>query len=265
MGGLDRRQALLSVAAGAIGLLAGGAPVVVRAAQSDTGHKSLRARKRAAVPRRPPDPGYARGPMRALQRPAHGLKDLAPPAPPTAIALTVDDGPHPTYTPQMLDVLAEFRVPATFSLIGEQVTEYPQLVQRIVASGHQVSDHTMTHPLNLPSLAAERIRSEIGEAHDRIAQLTGVAPKFFRAPGGNWSTQVLDVANERGMLCIDWAVDPRDWARPGTTSIANSLLGAKAGDILLCHDGGGDRSETIQALRTVIPALQKQGLTFVAL
>jgi peptidoglycan/xylan/chitin deacetylase (PgdA/CDA1 family) len=264
MGGLDRRQVLLSVAAGAVGLLAGGGPVFVRSVQSDTGHRTLKARKPAAQGP-PPDPGYARGPMRALQRPAHGLKDLSPPAPLTAIALTVDDGPHPTYTPQILDLLAEFRVPATFSLIGEQVTEYPQLVKRIVMSGHQVSDHTMTHPINLPSLASDRIKVEIGDAHDRIAQLTGVAPKFFRAPGGNWSTQVLDVANERGMICIDWAVDPRDWARPGTTSITNSLLGAKAGDILLCHDGGGDRSETIQALRTVIPALQKQGLTFVAL
>jgi peptidoglycan-N-acetylglucosamine deacetylase len=264
MGGLDRRQALLSMAAGAIGLLAGGGPVFVRSVQSDTGHKPAHPRK-AAGHGPPPDPGYARGPMRALQRPAHGLKDLTPPAPPAAVALTIDDGPHPTYTPQMLDLLAEFHVPATFSLIGEQVTEYPQLVKRIVASGHQVSDHTMTHPINLPSLAADRIQVEIGDAHDRIAQLTGVAPKFFRAPGGNWSNQVLDVANQRGMICIDWAVDPRDWARPGTSSIATALLGSKAGDILLCHDGGGDRSETIQALRTVIPTLQKRGLTFVAL
>jgi peptidoglycan/xylan/chitin deacetylase (PgdA/CDA1 family) len=263
MSGLDRRQVLLSVAAGAVGLLAGGGPVFVRAVQSDTRHKP-KARK-AAAHGLPPDPGYAHGPLRPLQRPVHGLKDLAPPAPPTAVALTIDDGPHPVYTPRMLDLLAEFHVPATFSLIGEQVVEYPQLVKRIVTSGHQVSDHTMTHPINLPDLTAERIRTEIGDAHDRIAQMTGVAPKFFRAPGGNWSTQVLDVATERGMVCIDWAVDPRDWARPGTESISNSLLGSKAGDILLCHDGGGDRSETISALRTVIPALQKRGLTFVAL
>lgn len=264
MGGLDRRQALLSVAAGAVGLLAGGGPVFVRAVESDTRRPPVPPRK-SAVHGPPRDPGYAHGPIRALQRPVHGLKDLAPPAPPTAVALTVDDGPHPTYTPQILDLLAEFHVPATFSLIGEQVMEYPQLVKRIVTSGHQVSDHTMTHPIDLPSLASGRILTEIGEAHDRIAQLTGVAPKFFRAPGGNWSTHVLDVANEHGMICIDWAVDPRDWARPGTTSITNTLLGAKAGDILLCHDGGGDRSETIQALRTVIPALQKRGLAFVAL
>ncbi len=123
----------------------------------------------------------------------------------------------------------------------------------------------MTHPLNLPRCPPRRSRQEIGEAHDRIAQLTGVAPKFFRSPGGNWSTQVLDVASQHGMICIDWAVDPRDWARPGTGQITTTLLAAKPGDILLCHDGGGDRSETIAALRTVIPALQKRGLAFVAL
>ena len=124
-------------------------------------------------------------PTRALRRPAHGLTDLAPAAPPTAIALTIDDGPHPTYTPQILDLLAEFHVPATFSLIGEQVIEYPQLVKRIATSGHQVSDHTMTHPIDLPSLGSGRILKEIGEAHDRIAQVQtvfGVAPA---ATGGN--------------------------------------------------------------------------------
>jgi peptidoglycan/xylan/chitin deacetylase (PgdA/CDA1 family) len=254
MSGLDRRQAMLTVAAGAVGLLAGGGPVLARALQPDPAPRTLRARKLAA-----------HGPVQALQRPVHGLKDLSPAAPPTAVALTIDDGPHPTWTPQILDLLAEFHVPATFSLIGEQVSEYPQLVKRIVASGHQVSDHTMTHPINLPQLSAARIKEEIGGAHDRIAQATGVAPKFFRAPGGNWSAQVLDSATAHGMISIDWAVDPRDWARPGTGQITSTLLGAKAGDILLCHDGGGDRAETIQALRTVIPALQKRGLTFVAL
>src|SRR4051812_31762388 len=114
MSGLDRRQALLTVAAGAVGLLAGGAPVVVRGLQPDPARKTLRARRTAAHGP-PPDPGYAHGPMQALQRPAHGLKDMSPPAPATAVALTIDDGPHPTWTPKMLDLLAEFHVKATFS------------------------------------------------------------------------------------------------------------------------------------------------------
>src|SRR5262245_48215387 len=104
MRGLDRRQALMTVAAGAVGLLAGGGPVLVRALQPDA---PLRAR-RSAAQGPPPDPGYAHGqPLRALQNPVHSLQDLTPAAPATAIALTIDDGPHPTWTPAMLDLLAE--------------------------------------------------------------------------------------------------------------------------------------------------------------
>ncbi len=261
---VDRRQALMTAMAAGAGVLAGGVPTLVRAMRPTPGHKTRKAARAAHLP--PRDPGYAHGaPMRALNYPVHNLLELSPPAPPNSIALTIDDGPQSTYTPMMLDLLAEFRVPATFSLIGEQVTELPKLVQRITQAGHQISDHTITHPLNLPSLSAANMKEEIAGAHDRIAQTTGIAPKFFRSPGGNWSQQVMEIAGELGMICIDWQVDPRDWARPGTSRIADVMLQAKAGDILLCHDGGGDRSETIQALRTVIPALQRRGLTFVAL
>ncbi len=260
----DRRQALMAAMAAGAGVVAGGVPSLVRALRPSPGGKPKTPHRAAHLP--PRDPGYAHGaPMRALTNPVHNLHDITPAAPPNAIALTIDDGPQSEYTPMMLDLLAEFRVPATFSLIGQQVTELPKLVQRITAAGHQVSDHTITHPLNLPRLSAASIKEEIGGAHDRIAQTTGVAPKFFRSPGGAWSQQVIDTANQLGMICIDWQVDPRDWARPGTSRISDVLLQAKAGDILLCHDGGGDRSETIQALRTVIPALQQRGLTFVAL
>ncbi|GAB3964659.1 hypothetical protein GCM10029978_025650 [Actinoallomurus acanthiterrae] len=259
---LDRRQALLSIGAAGVGLAAGAVPEFLRGTDATTTPRHVR----KAAHTLPPDPGYTHGrPLQALRRPIHNLHDLQPAAPPNAVALTIDDGPHPVWTPKMLDLLAEFDVPATFSLIGTQVTEDPRLVQRLVAGGHQVSDHTVTHPLNLPHLTASRIREEIGGAHDRIAQVTGVAPKFFRSPGGAWSQQIIDIAAEHSMICIDWQVDPRDWARPGTTRITDQLLRAQAGDILLCHDGGGDRSETIRSLRTVIPALKQRGLTFVAL
>ncbi|MEV5754485.1 polysaccharide deacetylase family protein [Actinoallomurus sp. NPDC052308] len=259
---LDRRQVLWTFGAAGAGLVAGGAPEFLRG----TGAPKTVHHVRRSVPTSRPDPGYAHGrPLQALRRPIHSLHDLQPAAPPNAVALTIDDGPHPVWTPKMLDLLAELDVPATFSLIGVQVTEYPQLVRRIVAAGHQVSDHTVTHPLNLPALTDARVREEIGGGHDRIAQISGVAPKFFRSPGGAWSQRIIDVAAEHSMICIDWQVDPRDWARPGTTTITDRLLRAQAGDILLCHDGGGDRSETIRALRTVIPALKQRGLTFVAL
>ncbi|GAA4629707.1 hypothetical protein GCM10023196_052140 [Actinoallomurus vinaceus] len=256
---------LMAMAAAGAGLLAGGVPELTRTPGPDAPPKrpSRRALKAARQPLR--DPGYAHGPLHPLRRPVHSLHDLTPAAPPNAVALTIDDGPHPRWTPMMLDLLAEFRVPATFSLIGEQVVQFPKLVERIVASGHQICDHTVTHPLNLPRLSADQIRDEIGGAHDRIAQTARVAPRYFRSPGGAWSAQIMDTATAHGMICIDWEIDPRDWARPGRIAITDRMLRARAGDIILCHDGGGDRSETIQALRTVIPALQGRGLTFVAL
>ena len=79
------------------------------------------------------------------------------------------------------------------------------------------------------------------------------------------SQQVIDTAAQHGLICVDWRIDPRDWARPGSGAIANSLMQAQAGDILLCHDGGGDRTQTIEALRTALPALKQRGLAFVAL
>ncbi|MBO2452932.1 polysaccharide deacetylase family protein [Actinomadura barringtoniae] len=197
--------------------------------------------------------------------PIRDLSELVPAPPPKTIALTIDDGPSPLYTPKVLDILAENEIHATFFIIGEQVKEFPKTTRRIADAGHQVCNHTMTHPLSLGHLSTKQVRKEIVEAHDRIAQVTGIVPTFFRAPGGNWSKATMDTIAEHGMLPIDWAVDPRDWSRPGVGHIRRTLLTAKAGNILLCHDGGGDRSQTMASLKTVIPKLKKRGLTFVAL
>jgi peptidoglycan/xylan/chitin deacetylase (PgdA/CDA1 family) len=229
------------------------------------------ARARAVIPRantptaphpKPPPP---LPPVPARDEAVYRVHDLLPTAPANAIALTIDDGPQLEYTPKMLDLLAEHQVKATFSLIGIQVKQFPSLARRIVDAGHLLCNHTMHHPLDITSLSKRKIDAEITEAHDRIADATGVAPRLFRSPGGAWSHAVLDSAARHGMVPIDWDIDPRDWSQPGTKHIKRSMLGAKAGDILLCHDGGGDRSETIKALRTVIPTLQKRGLRFVAL
>ncbi|WP_344958989.1 polysaccharide deacetylase family protein [Actinomadura miaoliensis] len=213
----------------------------------------------------PRPPAWTQSPLTAVKTPIRELTDLSPAPPPNTIALTIDDGPHPVYTPKVLDVLAEHQVTATFFIIGEQVKEFPRLARRIADAGHQVCNHTMTHPLSMTSLSSKRLRKEIGEAHDRIAQVTGIVPTFFRSPGGAWSQRVLDITAEHDMLPVDWAVDPRDWTRPGVARIRRTLVGSKAGNIMLCHDGGGDRSQTVAALRKAIPALKKRGLTFVAL
>ncbi|WP_245974403.1 polysaccharide deacetylase family protein [Thermomonospora umbrina] len=193
------------------------------------------------------------------------LKQLGPGRPPRTLSLTIDDGPHPEYTPQMLDLLAEHEVTATFFIVGEMVREYPKIARRIADAGHQICNHTMTHPSPFDKIGGRRIHREIAEAHARIAEATGVVPKFFRSPGGAWSKLVYEKTAQYGMIPIGWEVDPSDWSRPGVGRIRRTLLEAKAGAILLTHDGGGDRSQTIAALRQVLPKLKKRGMTFVPL
>jgi peptidoglycan/xylan/chitin deacetylase (PgdA/CDA1 family) len=260
---------------GAAGLVAlsadsAGATATPRSAPPGAGLRVRPAVHPMPTPKPTPKPRpapWTASPLTALKpgEPIRHLTELVPPAPPNTIALTIDDGPHPEYTPRVLDVLAEHQVRATFFIIGEQVKEYPALVQRIAAGGHQICNHTMTHPISFDDLSRKRLKEEIAEPHDLIAQTTQIVPTLFRAPGGAWSPAVLDVIGEHRMLPIDWAVDPRDWARPGVASIRKALTRSEAGDILLLHDGGGDRSQTVKALRAAIPKLKKKGLSFVAL
>ncbi|WP_248962427.1 polysaccharide deacetylase family protein [Sphaerisporangium perillae] len=261
---LGRRRALWALGAVTLATLVVGDAVRSSSRKPDAVPP---ARRRPAVhpPVALPPPGWTLSPLKARHQPVHSLRDLAPAAPGNAIALTIDDGPHPEWTPRMLDLLAEHDVRATFSLIGLQVRRYPRLADRIVRAGHQLCNHTMHHPIPFNRLPARRMRAEIVEAQGRIADATGVTAKFFRSPGGSWSRQVVHIADDHGMIPIDWDIDPRDWSRPGTRRIAQSMLACRPGAILLCHDGGGDRSETIKALRTVIPRLKHRGLSFVSL
>lgn len=182
-----------------------------------------------------------------------------------SVALTIDDGPHPTWTPKVLDLLAANGVRATFSVIGQQAQAYPKLIRRIARAGHGLCNHSMTHlqPFGARSTAA--IRTQIRDAQAAISDAAGTEPELFRAPGGNWTAAVLDVADEFGLTPVGWSVDPRDWTLPGASVIEDSLLTAGAGDILLCHDGGGNRAQTVTALKAVLPQLQADGLRFVAL
>jgi peptidoglycan/xylan/chitin deacetylase (PgdA/CDA1 family) len=186
-----------------------------------------------------------------------------PTAPPSAVALTIDDGPDLAWTPQVLAVLAEHHVRATFSLVGIHVRDQPGLARQIVAAGHGVCNHSMTHPEPFASRPQATIDAEIKGGLQAIHVATGRVARVFRSPGGDWSPGVFATVARWGMTPIDWDVDPRDWARPGSGQITRKLLAARPGDILLCHDGGGDRSETVTSLRIVLPALLARGLRFV--
>ena len=181
------------------------------------------------------------------------------------VALTIDDGPDPVWTPKVLDLLAANGVHATFSVIGRQAQAYPTLVRRIVRAGHGVCNHSMTHPQPFGARPTAAIRQQIVGAQAVISDAAGAQPRLFRAPGGDWTPAVLDLTAELGLTPVGWSVDPRDWALPGVPAIQTSLLRAAAGDILLTHDGGGNRAQTVAALQAVLPHLRAEGLRFTVL
>jgi peptidoglycan-N-acetylglucosamine deacetylase len=181
---------------------------------------------------------------------------------PKVIALTIDDGPSPVYTPQVLRLLAKYRITATFSMIGIQVKEYPGVARDVAEAGHRISNHTWRH-LDLPLLSPAAAIDEMDRATAAIHDATGITPHMFRAPFGAWSRTVIQHCDQTGMMPIDWSVDPRDWARPGVSSIVSNIMrNTQTGSIILEHDGGGDRSETVAALKIVIPRLLHDGYQF---
>lgn len=198
-------------------------------------------------------------------KPRRHVRDILPMVSNDAIALTIDDGPDPRWTPQVLDLLHRTGVRATFSLIGRQARAYPALVKKIIAEGHGVCNHSMTHPQPFGARSAAEVHQQIADAQSAIVDAGGVAPVLFRAPGGDWTAAVLSAVAGLGLVPLGWDIDPRDWSRPGTATVTSRLLAARPGDILLCHDGGGDRAQTVESLRTVLPALSRRGLQFVTL
>ena len=181
------------------------------------------------------------------------------------IALTFDDGPW-YQTPQFLDLLERYHVPATFFEIGRQIAEYGEggaLERRMLADGDMIGDHTWSHP-NVSGGGAFA-SAQIMRAAAAIKRATnGFEPCLFRAPYGALSPRLESLARSRGFTTIQWNIDPRDWARPGVAAIENNVLAnARPGAIVEEHDGGGDRSETLAALPTEIRVLRSRGYEFV--
>jgi peptidoglycan-N-acetylglucosamine deacetylase len=179
-----------------------------------------------------------------------------------AIALTIDDGPSPVYTPQVLALLRKYRVTATFSMIGMHVAAYPDLARAVAEDGHVIANHTWNHE-DLAGMGARRVHGEIIQAADAIHTATGVHPTLFRAPYGAWTPAVIRECEHLKLIPLDWSVDPRDWARPGVRSIVRNIMDkTQPGSIILEHDGGGNRAQTVAALRIVLPRLLHEGYQF---
>ncbi|MEV0840486.1 polysaccharide deacetylase family protein [Actinocatenispora sera] len=177
-----------------------------------------------------------------------------------AVALTFDDGPSPVWTPKVLALLKRHHLHATFCLIGEQVKEYPKLVARIVAGGHTLCNHSWDHDEFMSQRSTKYIRSELTRTDRAIRKAApGATVRYYRQPGGNWSKRIVRVSRQLGMAPLGWSVDPSDWKRPPTSSIiANVKSNTGHGSIVLMHDGGGDRSHTYAALRTLLPYLSRR-------
>ena len=182
---------------------------------------------------------------------------------PPQVALTFDDGPWPYYTEQVLGVLRKYGIHATFFVMGRNAAAHPELVRQEAAAGHEVENHTWNHPY-LARLGTDLALQEIAGTAAEVLFLTGRAPRYLRPPYGSVDQAIRLQAASVGEETLLWNVDPRDWALPGTWAIEQNVL-AHIQDraIVLMHDGGGDRSETVAALDALIPRLQALGYRFV--
>ena len=178
------------------------------------------------------------------------------------MALTFDDGPDPRYTPRILDTLSNHDVRATFFVCGEMAVDNKDLLARMADEGHVVGNHTWSHPL-LTRLTRARIRSEVERTSDVIEDAYGERPLWFRAPYGAWNRAAFQLGAEMGMEPLAWTVDSLDWTTPGTATIVERIEdGAAPGVVVLSHDAGGDRSQTVRALRRYLPRLLDDGYRF---
>jgi membrane peptidoglycan carboxypeptidase len=189
---------------------------------------------------------------RPVVRTAHGGRSLA---------LTFDDGPS-QYTSAMLDLLAQYHIPATFCVVGESVAANPAQLRRIVADGHALCNHS-THHDELGHATAERVRDDIATTDAAIAAAApGSTVTYFRAPYGDWGVSAK-VAQDLRHTPVGWSVDPDDWTMPGVEEIVSRIEHQLTpGVVVLVHDGGGDRHQTVEAMRVLIPRLLAAGWTF---
>ena len=204
----------------------------------------------------------ARPPRREQPRLAYGEPMYTVADGPKIVALTIDDGPSPVYTPQILKVLRRYGVTASFSMIGRNAAAFPGVAREVAAAGHMIVNHTWNH-YNLRSMPAAAVRDEISRATDAIHAATGERPGMFRAPYGVWPPAVFSCCAQAGLTPLAWSVDPRDWSRPGIRAIIRDIESdTRTGSIILEHDGGGNRSQTVAALKIWLPRLLEAGYRF---
>ena len=188
------------------------------------------------------------------------------------IALTFDDGPWHEYTEQILDILKENDAKATFFTVGNRVAGLADVVKRAYDEGNQICTHTWDHAagsgqgVNLGYMSAQEQLDEVLNGYNAIAEATGhEASHIIRVPGGNFPESTASILAGIVNAEIGWNVDTNDWQKPGANVIHDRIMQVEPGNIVLMHDGGGDRSQTVEALRSALPQLREQGYRFVTI
>ncbi|MET9604860.1 polysaccharide deacetylase family protein [Streptomyces sp. NPDC006512] len=252
----SRRRAGITVTAAVLGLLAAaGAPAL--ADGSGTPGKAPAAPGSGPVPAQPHAPQAAPAKMPAgISRVAQGAGH--------DIAITIDDGPDPRWTPQVLEVLKENDVKATFCMIGTKAQAHPDLVRQVAAAGHRLCDHSVDHDVTMDHKPVAYQSAQILDGKKMIEKAApGVSVDYYRAPGGAFTPESRAIAAANGMRPLGWSVDPQDWSRPGLDAIVSAVEKALPNQpTVLFHDGGGDRSETVAALKQYLPWLSARGYSF---
>ncbi|HJV46142.1 MAG TPA: polysaccharide deacetylase family protein [Bacillota bacterium] len=182
------------------------------------------------------------------------------------IALTFDDGPHPIYTPLLLELLHKERVRATFFLLGNHAEKYPKITSWIYHAGHEIGNHSYSHR-EMKNLTRAEIYDEIKKTERIIHKIVGRRPDHFRSPYGEISPSILKATYESGYQLINWSIDPRDWDRHRTAEVMTGSIQNKIrpGDIVLFHDGGGNQKEMLEAVKNLIHTLKLNGYHFVTI
>ncbi|MEU1126822.1 polysaccharide deacetylase family protein [Streptomyces sp. NPDC005899] len=176
-----------------------------------------------------------------------------------AMVLSFDDGPDPRYTPDILATLRTYGVRAMFFVCGEPAAGNRDLLREMADDGHVVGNHSWSHPM-IPALSRPAIRDELGRTSEVIERTLGTPPLWYRAPYGAWNRNSFEIGAAMGMEPMAWTVDSLDWKRPGTATVVRRVeRGAAPGAVVLSHDAGGDRSQSVAALRRYLPALIEDG------
>ncbi|WP_080873921.1 polysaccharide deacetylase family protein [Oceanobacillus timonensis] len=179
------------------------------------------------------------------------------------IALTFDDGPHSIYTPAVLDILADYEAKATFFVLGAHAEKFPDILYRQFSEGHEIGNHTYDHTTKL-----SRLNQEMKETSDIIYAITGTRPKLFRPVGGEYNNAIVDKAkkNQLSVVLWSWDQDTKDWSDVDYQSIADDVISnVSPGDVVLFHDAGGNREETVKALPLILDYLTEHGYETVTL